>query len=180
MSTRGAIKIREKGEELRLFYGHDAYPDGLGHKLRRYLNMTNHQWSAMRIYNDLCSGKCLKGGFADLYEDKDFEPTSELGYYEEYGYLIDCDQRKLTCYDLPGVPANEFHPDGNTNDDDWSKREVIELPYIMVSEEKTSERIKAAVAEYLLGREEPKPFGTCMKVGEHWTVVVNVEYDEDE
>lgn len=181
MSTRGAIKIREKGEELRLFYGHDAHPDCLGFKLRRYLNMTSHQWSAMRIYNDLCNGKCLSNGFGGgLHADNDFEPTSELGHYEEYGYVIDCDQRKMTCYDLPGVPASEFHPDGNTNDDDWSGREVIDLPYIMVSEEKTSERIKAAVAEYLFGREVPKPFGTRLKVGEHWSVTINVEYDEDE
>ena len=54
------------------------------------------------------------------------------------------------------------------------------MPYIMVSEEKTSERIKAAVAEYLFGREVPKPFGTRLKVGEHWSVTINVEYDEDE
>ena len=180
MSTRGAIKIREKGEELRLFYGHDAMPDSLGHQLRRYLNMTNHQWSAMRIYNDLCNGECLGGYYNNLHKDYDFEPASKLGYYEEYGYLIDCDQRTLACYDLPGIPASEIHPGGNTNDDDWSGREVIELPYKMVSEDKTSERIKAAVADYLFSREKPKPFGTCMKVGEHWTVAISVEYDGGE
>ena len=180
MSTRGAIKIREKGEELRLFYGHDAYPDCLGFKLRRYLNMTSHQWSAMRIFNDLCNGKCLSDGYGGLRADNDFVPTSELGHYEEYGYLIDCDQQKMTCYDLPGIPASGFHPDGNTNDDDWSGREVIEMPSIMVSEEKTSERIKAAVAEYLFGRQKPKPFDACLKVGEHWTVTISVEHADPE
>ena len=180
MSTRGAVKIREKGEELRLFYGHDAYPDGLGYQLRRYLNMNDHQWSAIRIYNDLCNGKCLKNTFGDVHADKDFEPIDDdgLGRYEEYGYLIDCDQRKLVCYDLPGVPAGEFHPDGNTSDDDWSGREVIELPYVMVTEDKTTERIKAAAADYLFGREEPKPFDARLNIGEHWTVSISVEFDE--
>ena len=180
MSTRGAIKIREKGEELRFWYGHDAYPSGLGHQLRRYLNMTDHKWSAMRIYNDFCEGKCYEGMCDKLREDHDFEPTKELGYYEEYGYLIDCDNRKLVCYNLPGYPVNDIYPDGNSNDDDWSSREVVELPYKMVSEEETSKRIRGAVAEYLFGREKPKPFGIKLAMEKGWTVYISVESDEDE
>jgi len=174
--TRGAIKIRENGEELRLFYGHDAGPESLGIELRRYLNMTNHKWSAMRIYKDLCDGKCLCGTFGDITGDTDFEPTKELGYYEEYGYLIDCDKKKLTCYDLPGIPAGPHAPDGNTSFDDWSGRTEIKLPYIAVSEDVTTERIKYAVADYLFSREVPKPFGTCLAVG-NWTVAIEVEED---
>ena len=181
MSTRGAIKIREKGEELRFFYGHDAYPDGLGHRLRRYLNMNvcSHQWQAVRIFNDLKNGKCLGGSFSNLHLDYDFMADVKFGGYEEYGYLIDCDKRTLTCYDLPGVPYDEEQsPFGNTTNEDWSGREVIELPYVMVTEDKTTERIKAAVADYLFGREEPKPFDARLNIGEHWTVSISVEFDE--
>ena len=179
MSTRGAIKIREKGEELRLFYGHDAYPKGLGHQLRRYLNSANHQWKAMRIYKDLCDGKCMKGSFDHLCPDHDFQPAKEFGYYEEYGYLIDCDARRLVCYDLPGYPAIEDHPNGNTDDDDWSQRKVVDLPYTMVSEDETTRRIKAAVSEYIFGREKPTPFSTSSKVGQ-WSVHISVEFDGKE
>lgn len=168
---------------MRFFYGHDAYPDGLGHQLRRYLNMNagSHQWQAVRIFNDLKNGKCLGGSFSNLHLDYDFKADVELGGYEEYGYLIDCDKRTLTCYDLPGVPYDaEVSPFGNREDDDWSEREVVELPYVMVSEDKTTERIKAAVADYLFSREKPKPFGACLKVGDKWTVAISVEFDEDE
>jgi hypothetical protein len=123
----------------------------------------------------------MKGSFNDLHPDYDFMSDIELGGYEEYGYLIDCDARMLTCYNLPGVPYDEeLSPFGNTTDDDWSGREVVELPYEMVSVEKTSERIKAAVADYLFTREKPKPFDACLKVGDKWTVAISVEFDEDE
>lgn len=177
--TRGAIKIRQNGEELRLFYGHDAFPDDLGHQLRRYLNSTDHGWSAMRIFNDLCNGKCDKGRCDNMHLDYDFKPGVDLGGYEEYGYLIDCDARKMTCYDLPGYPESEEDPDGNRTDDDWSQREVVDLPYTMVTEEETTRRIKAAVAEYIFGREKPTPFATSSKVGK-WSVHISVEFDGEE
>ena len=55
-------------------------------------------------------------------------------------------------------------------------RHDASLPFSLTNIIMTTERIKYAVADYLFSREVPKPFGTCLAVG-NWTVAIEVEED---
>ncbi len=93
MSTRATILIKSKRnkQEIRIYHHTDGYPEGIGVKLKEFLNGKPY-WDVEDIANDLVKGKCCD----DIY----YEITTSQHGDEEYAYLIDCDEKQLKCYEL--------------------------------------------------------------------------------
>lgn len=86
MSTRATIKIKD-GSEVRWLYHHsDGYPDGVGKELEGILSDEKY-WTLPSI-------------FTRLTKNLQYEPTDGIHGDEEYGYLIDCIDRKLVGYSI--------------------------------------------------------------------------------
>ena len=96
MSTRATILIRSKqeNEEVRIYHHCDGYPDGIGSDMKAYLK-TIVLWDVYIIANDLIKGKC---GFVGGKTDYGYELTPCQHGDEDYSYVIDCDNKTLTCY----------------------------------------------------------------------------------
>ena len=123
MSTRATILIKSKkeNEEVRIYHNCDGYPDGIGSDMKRYLKSIGF-WDVYEIANDLIKGKCgMVGthpddGYELTYPDDGYELTSCQHGDEEYAYLIDCDSKTLTCYE---VGWDEF---------DWKDENIVDIP----------------------------------------------------
>ena len=109
MSTRATILIKseKKGKSVRIYHHCDGYPEGIGSDLKAYTSTLNC-WDVYEIANDLIKGHCI--------HDDDYELTSCQHGDEEYAYLIDCDAKTLTCYE---VGWDEF---------EWDERKIVEIP----------------------------------------------------
>lgn len=135
MSTRATIIIREKDAagkpmDIRLYHHSDGYPEGVGADLKRYLagyskrvdnpHGISFGWSAEDIATEIVQG----GIKTSVSLDNDDEQHSDMGYEvancqhgdEEYGYIIDCDTKTLTCYYL------------NLDQYDWTDAPVCKIP----------------------------------------------------
>lgn len=109
MSTRATILIRQESRNahFRIYHHTDGYPDGIGADIKRVLDKTN-SWCACCIANDMLKGL---NGF-----DEHYELTFCQHGDEEYAYLIDCDNKQLTCYK---IGWDEFV---------WRKENIVEIP----------------------------------------------------
>ena len=110
MSTRATIKIKD-GSEVRWLYHHsDGYPEGVGKELEGILSDEKY-WTLPSI-------------FTRLTKDPQYEPTGGIHGDEEYGYLIDCIDRKLVGYSIYlcgyGAVASLFATAGLTKA--WSEK----------------------------------------------------------
>ena len=114
MSTRATILIKsaEKKESVRIYHHLDGYPDGIGSDLKAYTS-TLRWWDVYGIANDLIKGRC---GMVGNSPDDGYELTSCQHGDEEYAYLIDCDAKTLTCYE---VGWDEF---------EWKEENIVEIP----------------------------------------------------
>lgn len=114
MSTRATIKIKRGDELIRVYHHSDGYPEGVGVDLKNYLDGLKN-WIPDRIANHL-----VKNGLPNLYNsnviDESYEVTISQHGDEEFGYLIDCDNKQLKCYRLSW---DEF---------DWKESELVEIP----------------------------------------------------
>ena len=114
MNTRATIKIKRGDELIRVYHHSDGYPEGIGVDLKNYLDGL-HNWNPDRIANHL-----VKNGLPNLYNsnviDKSYEVTISQHGDEEYGYLIDCDNRQLKCYAL------------GWDKYDWKEDKLVEIP----------------------------------------------------
>ena len=101
MSTRATILIKSKkeNEEVRIYHHSDGYPAGIG--------------SDILEFNDLVKGKC---GMVGCKPDNGYKLTSCQHGDEKYAYLIDCDLKTLTCYE---IGWDEF---------DWKDENIIDIP----------------------------------------------------
>lgn len=143
MSTRATIKIKEsvyltsedidnrKLTELSiLLYHHsDGMPDGIGADLLEFLRDRNDSvwkdnevmWDAEAIALDLVRGACLTSSsyseVKEVHRDMGYVPAVCVHGDCEYGYVIDCDERKLTCY--------EIYPDRHP---EWREKDIVEVP----------------------------------------------------
>jgi len=102
MATRATIRIipespREQNEEYIYLYHHwDGGPKGVGRELEHFLMSRNDsnvpdgevKWDAGQIAHDLLNSH---SGY--------IESNGQEGDVE-YGYVINCIKRTLTCYDL--------------------------------------------------------------------------------
>lgn len=89
MSTRAHIRIQDK-ENVQYIYHHcDGYPEGVGEELKEMMeSMAKYkEWTPDFVHRSITNSD-------DSYEDA---PEGQHGD-EEYAYLIDCDDRTLTCY----------------------------------------------------------------------------------
>ena len=107
MSTRATIIVKNSNEKYHLYHHCDGYPEGIGKDLKNYLKTVSH-W-----YPDDITNVLIKGG---LNNDDGYEITSGQHGDEEYGYLIDCDKKRIKCYRLAW---DEF---------DWKESKVVEIP----------------------------------------------------
>ena len=114
MSTRATILIKSQKEnkEVRIYHHCDGYPDGIGSDMKAYLKSITW-WDVYEIANDLVKGKC---GMVGGKSDDGYELTPCQHGDEEYAYLIDCDSRTLTCYE---VGWDEF---------DWKDENIVDIP----------------------------------------------------
>lgn len=110
MSTRATILIKEKDEKDIWVYHHcDGYPDGVGTDLKHYLNTLKYNWYAEDIANALIKGSAVE-------DDNGYQLTSCQHGDEEYAYLIDCDNKTLTCYEMGW---DQF---------EWNEKDIVEIP----------------------------------------------------
>ena len=84
MSTRASIRITEGDGQILLYHHCDGYPEGVGSELKDFLKDRRY-WDAERIASGLARGYPYECAIC-LHGD------------EEYVYVIDCDQKTLTCY----------------------------------------------------------------------------------
>lgn len=143
MSTRACIKIKESNysneQDMRqdkktamyitLYHHSDGMPDGIGADLLEFLRDRNDSvwkdeepmWDAEAIALDLVRGECLTGTsykeVKDVHRDMGYVPAVCCHGDCVYGYLIDCDERKLTCY--------EIYPDRHP---EWREKDIVEIP----------------------------------------------------
>ena len=111
MSTRATILIREKNEpDVHIYHHCDGYPEGVGSDLKHYLSSLKHyEWIANDIATALIKGSAVK-------DDNGYELTSCQHGDEEYAYLIDCDNKTLTCY---SIGWDQF---------EWNEKDIVEIP----------------------------------------------------
>lgn len=136
MSTRACIKIKasirlndddKKLTEcvITLYHHSDGYPDGVGKDLKRYLRDVVSKWSWW-MPEDIATN-LVRG---ELDGDTGYEVAICEHADCEYGYLIDCDNETLTCYELSwGVkPWKEVVPIPEDEIQAKPKPEAIEQP----------------------------------------------------
>lgn len=107
MSTRSHILIKENGQEIKLYHHCDGYPEGVGADLKQFLKGFAC-WNADYIATDLVKGAVqaqrITGWKPDgdpihgLTSDDGYEITTGVHGDEEYVYVIDCNEKTLTCY----------------------------------------------------------------------------------
>ena len=131
MSTRACIKIKasirlndddKKLTEcvITLYHHCDGYPDGVGKDLKKYLRDVVSKWRWW-MPEDIATN-LVRG---ELDGDTGYEVAICEHSDCEYGYLIDCDNETLTCYELPWgvkpwkkvVPIPDPEPDCSVADD---------------------------------------------------------------
>lgn len=94
MSTRSHIEVREGKEKNYIYHHCDGYPSGVGMELKDALE-DNHffdkdeQFDIVKVTDMIC----------DI--DPQYEPDEGFHGDEEYYYVVDCDNRTLTCYEVP-------------------------------------------------------------------------------
>lgn len=109
MSTRATIKVISKGENPVWIYHHcDGYPEGVGEELKEILKNISKYVDMYDIANKIIQHQDRFG-----YQ---YELTPCQHGDEEYGYLIDTDNRILKCY---SIGWDEF---------DW-KEEKVEFEF---------------------------------------------------
>lgn len=94
MSTRASIRINAKGEKPICLYHHcDGYPDGVGSELKTFVKEYNGCWDPYFVATTI-----IKGAYHSL--DETYELTPCIHGDEEYLYVIDCDEKTITGYEL--------------------------------------------------------------------------------
>jgi hypothetical protein len=116
MSTRATIKIKRGDSFIRVYHHSDGYPKGVGVDLKNYLDSL-YNWIPDRIANHLVK-EGLPSVYNNAYIDKGYEVTISQHGDEEFGYLIDCDNKQLKCYRLSW---DEF---------DWKEDKLVEIPNV--------------------------------------------------
>lgn len=136
MSTRATIRIKKRvymtdadmkqdkltEREILLYHHHDGYPEGVGSALKKFLkdrnDYTDGGWNAEAIATDLVRGACKVVDCYTKEEKPDMEYQCAIAPHGDsaYGYVIDCDEKTLTCYDL------------DWDQMDWTDAEVVEIP----------------------------------------------------
>ena len=100
MSTRGNIVIKKGNKSITLYHHHDCYPTGVGYSLC-YLFQ---EFKTLPNYEELMSSPELFGKWlSDDERDDEFEYEGETKYLHgdiEYLYVIDLDEKTVTCYKL--------------------------------------------------------------------------------
>ena len=120
MSTRATIKIIEGEDTVWVYHHCDGYPDGIGSDMKKYLDTLDY-WDAYDIATDLIKGKKC-GATNNIWTgkttpgDDGYELTSGQHGDENYGYIIDCDKKTITCY---RIGWDEY---------DWKEDKIVEIP----------------------------------------------------
>lgn len=96
MSTRAAIVIKDAKNKNNLYRHCDGYPEGLGEDIKEFLDEYKE---AISVSADILAMNMAREEIASH--------TNCIHSDEEYLYIIDCEERKLTCYDV-GI-AWKFH-----------------------------------------------------------------------
>lgn len=131
MSTRAAIIVKDKNTMRNLYQHYDGYPDGLGKQLKDFLKTYINEKT---INVDSLTMSIVDEGIA--------EHTNWIHSDEEYLYIIDCDQRRLTGYNVGFSWAyhNQFNKNGKTDYCAWAKHidindiqdPIVELEYSFI------------------------------------------------
>ena len=112
MSTRANIVLQEKGYTLWLYHHCDGYPSYLGRKLMQI--MENHKKDYSDIFdiaNEMIKDK----------EDNGFEITNGQHGDIEYLYLIDIQDKEITCFRPDESLLKSSKYDSDTDIQDWYK-----------------------------------------------------------
>lgn len=144
MSTRAMIRIKESvyltskdiderkltERMIEIYHHSDGYPSGIGADLIEYLRNHNDSvwkdrevtWDAESIALDLIRGNILTSSVSDkaegVHRDMGYVPALCHHGDAEYGYLIDCDKRTLTAYEV----------DYDRHGEEWRKRDIVDIP----------------------------------------------------
>ena len=112
MSTRSHIEVR-KGKIKNYIYHHcDGYPSGVGMELKEELEK-KHFFDKDKNLN------VVKVSNMIYSIDSQYEPDEGFHGDEEYYYVVDCNNRTLTCYKVP-CDMEDF-------DEMFDKRNIVEI-----------------------------------------------------
>lgn len=94
MSTRAHIEVRQGKKKNYIYHHCDGYPEGVGMELKETLEKKHFfdkekKFGIRKTTNTICNID------SQYYLDDGFNGD------EDYYYVIDCDNRTLTCYDIP-------------------------------------------------------------------------------
>lgn len=104
MSTRCTIKVIENKDDAQpmwIYHHHDGYPKGVGEQLKNYLKEKKRglfYWNKCVIVNDIVKNGISYPNCIDI--DKHFEITDGQHGNEEYGYVINTEEKSLCYYEL--------------------------------------------------------------------------------
>ena len=119
MSTRSAVIVKQEGQQDVYLYHHfDGYPDGVGYSLLCESKTWNewNKWYNNSIVNELIKDK----------EDDGYEFTQYIHSDIEYLYIIDCDKKKISCFQvLWGLSEPEEKQLMVSEQNHWKKYEDI-------------------------------------------------------
>lgn len=94
MSTRAHIEVRQGKKKNYIYHHCDGYPSGVGMELKDELEKKHFfdkdkQFGIRKTTNMICN------------IDSQYRVDSGFHGDEDYYYVVDCDNRTLTCYDVP-------------------------------------------------------------------------------
>lgn len=94
MSTRSHIEVRQGKNKNYVYHHCDGYPSGVGMELKETLEKNNFFDKDKQF--SIGETTCI---ICDI--DSQYELDEGFHGDEEYYYVVDCDKRTLTCYEIP-------------------------------------------------------------------------------
>ena len=112
MSTRSHIEVRQGKKKNYIYHHCDGYPAGVGMELKETLEAKHFfdkekKFGIRKTTNTICN------------IDSQYEPDEGFHGDEEYYYVVDCDNRTLTCYEVPW--------DMESFDEIFDKKNIVEI-----------------------------------------------------
>lgn len=167
MCTRACVKIqdgtyiedslgRKTNCVITLYHHSDGYPSGVGKDLKKYLAEVVDKWAYWMSEN--IATNLVRG---ELDGDTGYEVAICEHSDCQYGYLIDCEKKSLTCYELgPGigpweheVPIPDYLPaapkEYHGGDEVWSKALSKNMTIMLAHRTQTAGSDDAKVDHYL-------------------------------
>lgn len=98
MDCKAVIKIKQGSQAILLGHKEEGFPASLGVALSLSLPYQWEAWQGEKIANKLVKEGCRKVG--PNYGGHKVDVLMQQSLTESYGYVVDCDERRVVCYHL--------------------------------------------------------------------------------